>query len=602
MRGDAIFVLAVLFTSLVLFVTERLALEIVALLVVLALILGGVLPPAEALAGFSDPLVVTIGALFVVGVAVQETGLGAALGERLARVASGGEARLIAATMLAAASLSAFMSTTGTVAILMPVVVGVGRRAGVPPTRLLMPLAFGGHLGSTLTLVATPPNLVASDQLVAHGLPALGFFEITPYGVVLLAVGMAYFALVGRHLLPAGVEAGARTTGATADPPDASQHLAGQLARVRLPRSAPCAGRTIAEALPRSRTGVTVVAVSQDGESFAEAAPDTTLRGGDVLVLHGEPAAVSQLAAAMQLEALASTTAEVDPAAQGEDLGTVEALLTPRSSLLGRTLADARLRDRTGATALTILRQGKPVKEDLAHVRLDMGDVLLLHGAWARLALLRDDTNDFVILGPLTPRRRPARRAIVTAAVLVGMVGLMATGKVPVVVAALLAAIVVVVARCVTLETAYRGVSWGSLILIAGMLPMATALERTGVVRAIVDAATDRLGSTGEAVALVGVLVVTNVLGLVLSNTATAVLLAPIAYDLAGGLGASPRTLLLGVALASSMAFSTPVSSPVNTLVLAPGAYRFRDFVRVGLPLQALALAVILALLLVARP
>jgi di/tricarboxylate transporter len=573
MRGDAIFVLAVIFISLVLFVTERLALELVALLVVLALLLGGVLPPADALAGFSDPLVVTIGALFVVGTAVQETGLGASLAERLARVAAGGEARLIAATMLAAACMSAFMSTTGTVAILMPVVVGVGRRAGVPTTRLLMPLAFGGHLGSTLTLVATAPNLVASDQLVSHGLPALGFFEITPYGLVLLTMGVAYFVLVGRRLLPTSAQTAAdlAATGARVTTDDASHHLAGQLARVRVPPSAAVAGRTISEALPRSRTGVTVIAVSQDGESLAAAAPDTALRTGDVLVLHGEPAAVSRLVASAGLEAFPSPTEEVDPGVQGEDLGTVEALLTPSSSLLGRTLADARLRDRTGATALSIVRQGKPVKEELAHVPLAFGDVLLLHGPWARLALLRDDHHDFVVLGPLAPRRRPLRRAITTALVIVAMTALMASGKVPVVAAALLAAIVVVVTRCVTLEAAYRGVSWGSLILIAGMLPMATALERTGVVRAVVESATGSLGSAGMALTLLGVLVVTNVLGLVLSNTATAVLLAPIAYDLARGVGASPRTLLLAVALASSMAFSTPVSSPVNTLVLAPG-------------------------------
>jgi di/tricarboxylate transporter len=606
MRDDALFVLAVLATSLLLFVTERVALEVVALLVVLALMLGGVLSPGDALAGFSDPLVVTIGALFVVGVAVQQTGLGAAMGERLARVAGHDEARLIAATMLASAVLSAFMSTTGTVAILMPVIVGVGRRAGVAPSRLLIPLAFGGHFGSMLTLVATPPNLVASNQLVAHGLPPLGFFSITPIGVALLATGIAYMVFVGRRLLPVSAQSAATRAAVGpahgGDDDDASRHLAGQLARVRVPAGAPVIGRTIADAAPRSRSGVTIIAVARDEAQLASAGPDTVLRAGDVLVVHGPPPAVAQVVAAMGLESAPPPEDEVDPAAQGEDLGTVEALLPPRSSFLGRTLADVRLRERTGVTALTILRQGALVKDDLAHTRLDMGDVLVLHGPWSRLALLREDAHDLVVLGPLAPRRRPLRRAIVTAVVVLAMVALMASGHLPVVGAALLAAVAVVVSGCVSLEDAYRGVSWSALILIAGMLPMATALERTGAVPVVVEALTGLLGPLGPTATLAGLFLITNVLGQVMSNTATAVLMAPVAYNVAVSLGASPRTLLVAVAIASSMSFSTPVASPVNTLVLAPGGYRFRDFVRVGAPLQLVAFVVTVALLSWAPP
>ncbi len=599
MRGDALFVLGVLITSLVLFVTERVALEVVALLVVLALMLGGVLPPADALAGFSDPLVVTIGALFVVGAAVQRTGLGALLGERLAQVAGRDEAHLIAATMLASAVLSAFMSTTGTVAILMPVIVGVGRRAGLAPARLLIPLAFGGHFGSLLTLVATPPNLVVNNQLVSRGEPAFGFFAFTPYGVALLAAGIVYMVAIGRRLLPATTAQGAAALAAHDGRPehDPGRLLAGQLARVRVVAGAPAAGRTIADVAPRSRTGVTVVAVSRDGEHLAAAGPDTVVRAGDLLVLHGEPPAVAAVVAALGLESTPPSSEEVDPAAQGEDLGTVEALLPPSSSYVGRTLAEVRLRDRAGVQALSVLRQGAPVKDDLAHVRLLMGDALVLHGPWSRLALLRDDVSDLVVLGPLAPRRRPLRRAVTAAVVVAVMVALMALDLLPVVAVALLAAVAVVLARCVTLEDAYRGVSWSALILIAGMLPLATALERTGAVPVLVEALTSVLGPLGPTATLAGVFVITNVLGQFMSNTATAVLLAPIAYNVAVQLDASPRSLLVAVAVASSMAFSTPVASPVNTLVLAPGGYRFRDFLRVGAPLQVVTLVVTVALL-----
>lgn len=604
LRGDALYVLVVLLASLALFLSERVALEVVALLVVLALLLGGVLTPADALAGFSDPLVVMIGALFVVGAAVQQTGLGAALGERLARLAGAAEPRLIAATMIAGAGLSAFMSTTGTVALLTPIVVGVGRRAGVAPARLLMPLAFGGHLGSTLTLVATPPNLVANEVLLGRGLPGFGFFTFTPFGLALLVAGVAYMVLVGRRWLPISAQAAATgaAPGVARRDDDASQFLAGQLARVRVAPGGPAVDRAVAEVAPRSRTGVTVIAVSRGRGTLEPVGPDTVLRAGDVLVVHGAPDAVGQLVSALQLESAPPVDADVDPAAQGEDLGTVEALLAPRSSLVGRTLAEVRLRDRTGATALSIVRQGRPLKDDLAHARLAMGDVLLLHGPWARLALLGDDTQDLVLLGPLAPRRRPLRRAVVTGAVVVAMVALMASGSLPMVAAALLAALTLVIARCVTLEDAYRGVSWGALLLIAGMLPMATALERTGVVRVVVDGLTGVLGPLGPTVAIVGVLVATNLLGLVLSNTATAVLLAPIAYEVAVKLGVAPRTMLLGVALASSMSFSTPVASPVNTLVLAPGGYRFRDFVRVGVPFQVLALTLTVLMLIMTGP
>lgn len=597
MSGDAVLVLALLGLSLVLFITERLALEVVALGVVLALMLGGVLSPPEALAGFSDPVVVTLAALFVVGGGVQHTGLGALLGERLERLAGPSEPRLVAATMLAGAALSAFMSSTGTVAILLPAVVGVARRVGVSPSRLLLPLACGSLLGGMLTLVGTAPNLVASNQLVARGEPPFAFLAFTPVGAAVLVVGVAYMVLVGRHLLPAGAQAAA-TSAAHGEADDASRHLGGRLARLRVPAASPLGGKTVAAAAPRSRTGVTVLAVEAPGGGAAAlAGPTTTLAAGDVLVVHGDPTAVARLVADLGLTPAPPSPEAVDPAAQGEDLGTVEALLAPRSSLLGRTLAEVRFRERFGVTALAILRQGAPIDADLARAPLAFGDALLLHGAWSRLALLGDGQRDLVVLGPLAPRRRPARRLWTAAAVVAGMLALMATGAVPTVAAALLAAVAMVLGRCVTLEDAYRSVSWGSLVLIAGMLPMATALERVGLVQRAVDGFVGAVGPLGPTAALAGLFLLTSVLSQVMSNTATAVLVAPVAYDVAQGLGASPRAFLLAVAIAASTAFATPVASPVNALVLGPGGYRFRDFLRAGVPLQALALVVTLAVL-----
>lgn len=590
MTRDAGLVLTVLVACTALFVSELLPLEVVALGVVLALMLGGVLTPAEALAGFGEPVVITVGALFVVGAAIVHTGLASGVAVRLGRLGRGSEARLVALVMSTAAVLSAFMSSTGTVAVLLPAVLELSRRGGVAPARLLMPLAMGSLLGGMLTLIGTPPNLIVSRVLTERGGAPLSFFAFTPPGALILLVSVVWMSLLGRRLLPQGQvlpgDDGAQGTAAL---------LPGRVVRLRVRADGPAAGRTVSEVLPRSRTGVTVLALRREGgpwpwSGLQPVGPHTPLGAGDLAVVHGEPADVARLVEAGGLAPAADEGAHEPESPGAEAPGLAEVLLTPRSRLIGRTLAELRFRDQFGLNVLAILRQGAPVRGALAELPLAFGDGLLLHGPRARIALLAAARRDLVVLGEdLLPgdRARGAWRA----ALIVGlMLLLMATSLVPVVAAALLAALALVLARCLTLEEAYRGMSWSSLVLIAGLLPLAQALQRTGLAAQAVEGLVTVLGPLGPLGVLGGLFLVTSLLSQVISNTATTVVVAPIAFQAAQSLQLSPRAALLAVALAASTAFSTPVASPVNTLVLAPGGYRFRDYLRAGIPLQLLAL------------
>ena len=591
MTRDAGLVLTVLVACTALFVSELLPLEVVALGVVLALMLGGVLTPAEALAGFGEPVVITVGALFVVGAAIVHTGLASGVAVRLGRLGRGSEARLVALVMSAAAVLSAFMSSTGTVAVLLPAVLELSRRGGVAPARLLMPLAMGSLLGGMLTLIGTPPNLIVSRVLVERGGAPLSFFAFTPPGALILLVSVAWMSLLGRRLLPQGQvlpgDDGAQGTAAL---------LPGRVLRLRVRGDGPAAGRTVSEALPRSRTGVTVLGLRRDDgpwpwSGLQPVEAHTPLGAGDLLVVHGETSDVARLVEAGGLAPAGDEEGASHPESpDAEAPGLAEVLLTPRSRLIGRTLAELRFRDQFGLNVLAILRQGAPVRGALAELPLAFGDGLLLHGPRARIALLAAARRDLVVLGEdLLPgdRARGAWRA----ALIVGlMLLLMATSLVPVVAAALLAALALILARCLTLEEAYRGMSWSSLVLIAGLLPLAQALQRTGLAAQAVEGLVTVLGPLGPLGVLGGLFLVTSLLSQVISNTATTVVVAPIAFQAAQSLQLSPRAALLAVALAASTAFSTPVASPVNTLVMVPGGYRFRDYLRAGVPLQLLAL------------
>lgn len=597
MTGESIFVFGLLFVTIVLFISDRVRLDIVAIMVILALMLSGLLSPQQALAGFGDPVVLLIGGLFVIGEGLFRTGIAYAVGAWLMRVAGTSETRLMVLLMLVVALLSAFMSSTGAVAIFIPIALSLAAKTGIAPSRLLLPLAIASLLGGMLTLIGTPPNLVVSTQLERAGMEPFGFFSFTPVGLLVLVVGIVYMLTVGRALLPKGVQK--KHEGQASMKELAEKYeMAGQLHRVQLPDGAKLPGKTVAEALLRTRYGVTVVGIERRNRYASSVIPaltDSELLAGDVLLV---VSSVPELVTFIDTEGLEQhPVEEAQQRKVREELGVAEVMLPPASKLIGHTLKEAEFRTRHGLSVLAIQRKGDPIKGNIIDTKLEFGDSLLVGGGWEKISLLQGDQKDFLVLSvpaelaEVAPARSRAPAALL---ILLGMLVLMTFKLVPAVTAVLLAALAMVLSRCIDMEQAYKAINWQSVVLIAGMLPMATALEQTGGVTLIVDTLVTSLGSLGPYALLAGLFVLTSVLSQFISNTATTVLIAPIAVGAAAALGVSAYTFLMTVAVAASTAFATPVASPTNTLVLGPGQYRFNDFVKVGVPLILLSMVVTL--------
>lgn len=600
MTADMLFMFGLLAVAVILFASDRLRPDVVALLVMLALILKGILPVAEAVAGFGDQVVILIAGLFVVGEGLVRTGVAYQVGVWLTRMAKASETRLLVLLMLAVAGLGAFMSSTGVVAIFIPVALSVAARLKLDPSRLMMPLAFAALFSGMLTLIATPPNLVINDALRTAGLQPFGFLSITPIGLLALAVGIIYMWLAGSRLLPATAErakAGIRRQ--TLLELAESYHLQGQLYRLRLIPTSPLAKLRIVEARLRTRYGIVIVGVGRPerfGERVSPALGHTELRSGDFLYVFGAEDVIAQFCVAEQVEQIPFAANQSQTLVQ--ELGVVEIMLPPESKLIGQTLQQAALRSREGLSVLGIRRNRQPLAGNLSNEKLAFGDLLLAAGSWKRISQLRGEQKDFVVLNlpAEVSEVAPAyRRAPFALAILLLMVLAMTFNWVSNVAAVLLAALAMGLFRCLRMEDAYRSINWSSLVVIAAMLPFAKALEKTGGVALIADALVTGLGGFGPLALLAGVFVLTALTGMFISNTATAVLVAPIALTAAQKIGVSPYPFAMTVAIAASAAFVTPVSSPVNTLVLGPGGYRFNDFVRVGLPLLGLMLLLTLA-------
>ncbi len=593
-------VFAILAATIALFISDKLRLDVTAMLAMLALTLTGILTPTEAVAGFGDTTVILIAALFVVGEGLVQTGVAAALGRWLGLRAGTSELRILILTMAVVAPLSAFISSTGTVAILMPVVVSLAQRAGISPSKLLIPMAYAAMIGGMLTLIGTPPNIVASEARVALGRGPFDFFAFTPIGLMILVVGVVFIAGVGRRLLPAraAVSAPGTRTGPSLAELISAYGLPGLLVRLRVGPTSTLIGRTLVESSLRRGYAATVVGVKPAAGGPERPVNATTrLAVGDQVQVQVPEAFRDRLNAELDLAPVSAAAAN---GALAPDLFVVEVALTPRSVFIGRTIAERQIRTAYGVTVLGMQRLGRSFEGDLANEPLRFGDTLLVAGTATSFAPLLSEQRyfgDFVVAA--VPREleeyaaaRIAPQAPVAVAIVLVMLVLMATGWLPTVTAALLAALALLLSGCVGLATVYRRMSWESLVLIAAMLPMATALQKTGGAALIAEGLATGLGAYGPLALLVGVFLLTSLFSQFISNTATAVLVMPIAAAAASQAGIAPEPLLMTAAIAASTAFSTPIASPVNTLVLSPGDYRFIDYARVGVPLQILVLVI----------
>jgi di/tricarboxylate transporter len=598
MNTQLAIVLGLLGVSIAMFMANRPRMDAVGLIMLTALPFTGAITMGEALAGFSDPNIVLLGALFVIGEGLVRTGVAQRLGDWLIQVAGKSQTRLIALLMLVVSTLGAFMSSTGVVAIFIPVALRIAQSTGTSPGQLMMPISMAALISGMMTLVATAPNLVVNSELVRSGAGGFGFFSFTPFGVPVLVLGIAYM-LFARRWLGNGEagEAGSVRQVSLRDWVEKYQ-LADREFRVRVTPGSSLVGQTLAEANIRGNSGINVVAIERARRFSRETfAPDagTRIEADDILFVDvfssgiDIPAACERLA----LEVLPLTGAYFTDRSQ--QIGMAEVMVAADSVLVGKTLLEAEFRGRFQLTALGLRQGRKVIGRGYTSEPLRVGDTLLVIGPWKKIGRLKSDRSDLVLLNLPAERAEvlPVQgRAVFALASLAVMVGLMVSGIVPNVQAALIACLMLGAFRCIDLDSAYRSIHWKSLILIVGMLPFSIALQKTGGVELAADGLMALTGGAGGHVVLACLFAITAILGLFISNTATAVLMAPVALAVAAERQASPYPFAMTVALAASTAFMTPISSPVNTLVVAPGNYSFGDFVKVGVPFSLVVMAV----------
>jgi di/tricarboxylate transporter len=599
MTGDNLLVFGILLVAILLFLSNRIRLDLVAILVIAALMLTGLLSPRQALAGFGDPLVILIAGLFVIGEGIVRTGLAHSVGQWLMDVSGRSENRMLVLLMVVVAVLSAFMSSTGAVAIFIPVVLGLATKTRINPSQLMMPMAYASLIGGMLTLIGTPPNLIVATQLENAGLEPFGFFSFTPIGLLVLLLGIGYMILAGRRLLPQASK-DLKPHQSRPSLVDLMQifGLTDRLRFLRIAEGSAYAGRTLIESRLRTQFAATVIGIERKQTLkpvVMPALPHSRMEADDIVIAVMPPAKVVGDNDIKGLQFIEPAESWLNLVAK--ELGLAEILLTPRSELIGRTLEEVKFRGQHGVNVLGVLRKNKPIVDDLSHLRFKFGDSLLIGGHWHRIRMLEEERSNFVTMSlpeemdDAVPVQHKSPLALI---IISGMLLLMTFKVLPAVSAVILAALAMVFTKCIRMKGVYDAINWQSLVLIAGMLPMATALEQTGGIDLMVNALINNLGPMGPTAVMAGLFILTSLFSQFISNTATTVLVAPIAMSAAEGMGVSPYPFLMTVAIAASTAFATPVASPVNTLVLGPGGYRFTDFIKMGVPLQLIIMILVL--------
>ncbi len=595
--------LTILAVTAAFFAVGKIRSDVVALCALILLMTFGILTPDEALSGFSNSVVIMMVGLFVVGGAIFQTGLAKMISGRIMKLAGDSELRLFLLVMAVTSAIGAFVSNTGTVALMLPIVVSLAAKAKVEAGRLLMPLAFASSMGGMLTLIGTPPNLVIQDALTAEGYEPLSFFSFTPVGLVCIAVGVVVLLPLSRMFLgkKGRADEGGRMKAKSLEQLVSEYRLADNLSRYMVGRGSSMAGKTMAELDIRNRYGLSVlelrrVTTRQKGlirnVSQVPAGPKTVVQEGDVIYLTGEKEQAVRLAADYSLSTPPKDAAAGDDRLDFYDIGMAEIVLLPASSLVGRQVNEAGFRLKYGVNIMGIRRKGEYIMDGLAAVRLHAGDVLLVQGTWASISRLGNEEEKWVVLGqPLEEAAKVTLdyKAPLAACIMLLMVAMMVFDFIPVapVTAVMIAAVLMVLTGCFrSVEAAYKTINWESVVLIAAMMPMSVALEKTGASAAISHTLVSGLGGYGPYVLLAGIYFTTSLLTMFISNTATAVLMAPIAFASATEVGLSPYPFLFAVALGASMCFASPFSTPPNALVMQAGRYTFMDYVKVGLPLQ----------------
>ena len=599
--------IAILVISAALFANGRIRSDIVALCALCALLVFQILTPAEALSGFSNSVVIMMVGLFVVGGAIFQTGLAKMISSRILKLAGKSETRLFLLVMLVTAGIGGFVSNTGTVALMLPIVVSLAASANLNASRLLMPLAFASSMG-LFTLIATPPNLVIHEQLVLGGYEGLSFFSFFPVGIICVTVGTLVLLPLTKWFLSkkGGKDSKKGQQNKSLNELVKEYGLSDNLYRLKVVHTSLLKGKTIIDLDIRRQYGLNVIEVRRGVSSqhrFLKGTPPqqitsprTQLQPDDLLYVRGPRENVERFVMVYQLE-MQDANASQEKNKEGKvldfyDVGIAEIVLMPSSKLINQTVSECGFRDKFNVNILGIRRNNEYIVRGIAERRVHSGDVLLVQGTWANISRLSQDDTEWVVLGqPLAEAAKVTLdyKAPIAAAIMVLMVCMMVFEFIPVapVTAVIIAGLLMVLTGCFrNVEAAYKTINWESIVLIAAMMPMSMALEKTGASEYISNSLVSGLGVYGPFALMAGIYFTTSLMTMFISNTATAVLLAPIAMNSAIQIGVDPTPFLFAVAVAASMCFASPFSTPPNALVMPAGQYTFMDYIKVGLPLQ----------------
>ena len=599
--------LIILVITVALFIWGRVRADIVALTALAALLVLGILTPAEALAGFSSPIVIMMIGLFVVGGAIMQTGLAKLTGNKLMALSRGNETITFLLVMLVTSFIGAFVSNTGTVALMMPIIMSIAAGSGMQSSRFLMPLAFAGSLGGMLTLIGTPPNLVIDEVLTEGGYQPLAFFSFFPVGIIVIAIGIIVLMPLSKIFLSKKQSGKKKKQGKSLDDLVDEYQLLDNLHRYIVPSRRPSAaidengeqmdivGKTLKDLSIQKKYGVSIIEIRNEKKSRLGLVKDvsqnmakssSTIQVHDTLYIIGEEEKMKRFASDYGLRKMKDVKIDF------YDLGLTEIVVMPTSNFVGLRIGDANLRKRFGINVLGVKRGDEYITDNLIAAKLHVGDMLLVQGEWTNLAHLATDTSNWVVIDQ--PEKTADKvlldyKAPVAAAIMLLMIAMMVFDFIPVapVTAVIIAGLLTVFAGCFrNVEAAYKTINWESIVLIAAMMPMSTALEKTGASALVSQGLVESLGSMGPTALLAGIYFTTSLMTMFISNTATAVLMAPIALVAARQVGVSPYSFLFAVTLGASMCFASPFSTPPNALVMKAGGYTFMDYVKVGLPLQ----------------
>ena len=606
--------LIILIITVAMFIWGKVRADIVALTALAALLVFGILTPAEALAGFSSPIVVMMIGLFVVGGAIMQTGLAKLTGNKLMALSRGNETITFLLVMLVTSFIGAFVSNTGTVALMMPIIMSLAAGSGMQSSRFLMPLAFAGSLGGMLTLIGTPPNLVIDEVLTESGFKPLAFFSFFPVGIIVIAIGIIVLMPLSKIFLSRKQSGKKKKTKSLDDLVD-EYRLLDNLHRYIVPAAKDengepmnIVGKTLKELSIQKKYGVSIIEIRNEKKSKLGLVQDvnqnmakssSTIQEHDILYIIGDEQKMQRFAQDYGLRRIKDVKIDF------YDLGLTEIVVMPTSNFAGLRIGEANLRKRFGINVLGVKRGSSSsssseggrggseyITDNLIAAKLHVGDMLLVQGEWTNLAHLTADTTNWVVLDQ--PEKTADKvlldyKAPVAAAIMLLMIAMMVFDFIPVapVTAVIIAGLLTVFAGCFrNVEAAYKTINWESIVLIAAMMPMSTALEKTGASALVSQGLVDSLGAMGPTALLAGIYFTTSLMTMFISNTATAVLMAPIALVAAQQVGVSPYSFLFAVTLGASMCFASPFSTPPNALVMKAGGYTFMDYVKVGLPLQ----------------